>query len=98
MTFNPDPNKQAYEVIFSRKLIRVCHSHLRFTNNNLSQASLQKHLGLTLDNRLTFDEHLTDVSNKKNHRIAMEITEYLTKASTSYNIQSFKLTSAFGKY
>ena len=37
---------------------------LRFNNKNGSQASSQKHLRLTLDNRLTFDEHLTNVSNK----------------------------------
>ena len=64
MSFNPDPNKQDQEVIFSRKLEKVCHPPLRFNNNNVSQASSQKHLGLTLDNRLTFDEHLTNVSNK----------------------------------
>ena len=32
--------------------------------SNVSQASSQKHLGLTLDNMLTFDEHLTNVSNE----------------------------------
>ena len=64
MIFNPDPNKQAQEVIFSRKLKKVCYPSLRFNNNNVSQASSQKHVGLTLDNRLTFDEHLTNVSNK----------------------------------
>ena len=32
--------------------------------SNVSQASSQKHLGLTLDNRLTFDEHLKNVSNE----------------------------------
>ena len=67
MSFNPDPNKQAQEVIFSRKLKKVCHPPLRFKigfNNNFSQASSQKHLGLTLDNRLTFYKHLTRVSNK----------------------------------
>ena len=58
MSFNPDLNKQAQEVIFSKKLKKVCHPPLRF-NKNVSQASSQKHLGLTLDNRLTFDEHLT---------------------------------------
>ena len=63
MSFNPDPNKQAQEEIFSRKLKNFCHPSLRFNNNNVSQASSQKHLGLTLDNRLTFDEHLTNVSN-----------------------------------
>ena len=33
-------------------------------NNNFSQASSQKHLGLTLESRLILDEHLTNVSNK----------------------------------
>ena len=71
MRFNPDPNKQAQEVIFSRKLKKVCHPPLRFDNNNVSQASSQKHLGLTLDNRLTLDEHLTNVSNKISNTIGL---------------------------
>ena len=71
MSFNPDPNKQAQEVIFSRKLKKVCHPPLCFNNNNVSQASSQKHLGLTLDNRLTFDEHLTNVSNKISKTIGL---------------------------
>ena len=71
ISFNPDPNKQAQEVIFSRKLKKVCHPPLRFNNNNVSQASSQKHLGLTLDNRLTFDEHLTSVSNKISKTIGL---------------------------
>ena len=58
MSFNRDPNKQTQEVIFSRKLKKFCHPSLGFNNNNVSQASSQKHLGLTLDNRLTFDEHI----------------------------------------
>ena len=71
MCFNPDLNKQAQEVIFSRKLKKVCHSPLPFNNNNVSQASSQKHLGVTLDNRLTFDEHLTNVSNKISKTIGL---------------------------
>ena len=64
LSFNPDPKKQVQELIFSRKVKKVCHPTLRFNNNIVSQASSQKHLGLTLDNRLIFDEHLTNVSNK----------------------------------
>ena len=71
MSFNPDPNKQAQEVIFSRKLKKVCHAPLCFNNNNVSQASSQKHLELTLDNRLIFDEHLTNVSNKVSKTIGL---------------------------
>ena len=64
-------NKQAQEVIFSRKLKKFCHPTLRFNNNNVSQASSQKHLGFTLDNRLTFDKHLKNVSNKTSKTIGL---------------------------
>ena len=70
MNFNPRPNRQTQETIFSRKLKKVCHPPLRFSNN-VSVASSQKHLGLTLDNRLTFDEHLTNVSNKISKTIGL---------------------------
>ena len=71
MSFNLDPNKQAQEVIFSRKLKKVCHPSLHFNNNNVSQVSSQKHLGITLDNRLTFDEHLINMSNKISKAIGL---------------------------
>ena len=71
MSFDPDLNKQAQEVIFSRKLKKVCRPPLRFNNGNVSQTSSQKHLRLTLDNRLTFDEHLTNVSNKISKTIGL---------------------------
>ena len=71
MSLNPDLNMQVQDVIFSRKLKEVCHPPLRFNNNNVFQASSQKHLGLTLDNRLTFDKHLTNVSNKISKTIGL---------------------------
>ena len=37
----------------------------------MSQVSLQKHLGLTLDNRLTFDRHLKNVLNKISKTIGL---------------------------
>ena len=88
MSFNPDLDKQAEEVIFSRQLKKVCHPHLRFNNNNVSQASSQKYLGLTLDNRLTFDEHLTNVSNEisKTIRLLRKLHNILPRPALSYNI------------
>ena len=70
MSFNPHLNKQAQEVIFSRNLKNFCHPSLRF-NNNVSQVLSQKDLGLTLDNRLTFDKHLTNFSNKISKTIGL---------------------------
>ena len=70
MSFNLDLNKQAQEVIFSRKPKKVCHPPLRF-NNNVSQASSQKHFGLTLGNRLLFEEHLTIASDEISKTIGL---------------------------
>ena len=58
MNFNPDPTKQAHEVMFSRKTKEICHSPLVFNNNNVSQSSSQKHLGVILNSKLIFDKHL----------------------------------------
>ena len=64
MKFNFDPSKQAQEVIFSRKSKRSTHPPLSFNNNNASQTFSQKHLGVTLDFKLTFEEHLNNVLAK----------------------------------
>ena len=49
MSFNPDPSKQAQKIIFSRKIKKLSHPSLVFNNNNVLQASSQKHLGVALD-------------------------------------------------
>ena len=64
MNFNPNPTKQAHEVIFSRKTKEIYHSPLVFNNTNVSQSSSQKHLGATLDSKLIIDEHLKMLSLK----------------------------------
>ena len=62
MNFNLDPAKQAHEVIFSRKAKEIYHPPLVFNNTSVSQSSSQKHLGVILDSKLIFDEHLKMVS------------------------------------
>ena len=57
MNFNPDPTKQAQEVIFSRKAKEIKHSSLVFNNSSGSKSSSQKHLGAILYTKLIFDEH-----------------------------------------
>ena len=58
MNFNPDPSKQAQEIIFSRKTQENFHPPLYFNNIKVEQTALQKHLGIFLDPRLDFKEHL----------------------------------------
>ena len=71
MTFNPDRSKQAQEIIFCRKLKKVAHPPLLFNNNYVSQVNSQKHLGIILDVKLTFEEHLKNVFNKTNKTIGL---------------------------
>ena len=71
MTFNPDRSKQAQEIIFSRKVKKATHTPLLFNNNNVSQVNFQKHLGVILDVKLTFEEHLENVFNKTNKTIGL---------------------------
>ena len=52
MQFNPDPNKQANQVIFSRKSKVYSYPPLTF-NNNVKKYPHQKHLGIILDSKIT---------------------------------------------
>ena len=71
MSFNPDPSKQAQEVIFSRKLNKDYHPPLAFNNNNVPETDSQKHLGIILDNRLSFANHLKMILNKVNKTVGL---------------------------
>ena len=51
MSFNPDPGKQAQEVIFSRISKKVSHPSLVFNNGNVSSCKSQKYLGILLDSK-----------------------------------------------
>ena len=71
MSFNPDPNKQATDVLFSRKVNSENHPKLTFNGNQVQQCSSQKHLGLFLDNELNFNKHLDEKTNKCNKIIGV---------------------------
>ena len=63
-SFNPDASKQAQEVISRPKIKKSTHPPLFFINAIVSQTNSQKHLGVTLDLKLTFEEHLPNVFEK----------------------------------
>ena len=60
MQFNPDPNKQANEVIFSRKSNSNSFPYppVKFNENNITKCSDQKHLGIVLDSKPNFNAHI----------------------------------------
>ena len=71
MNFNPDPTKQAQELIFSRKVQTNNHPPLFFNDNVVPQTTLQKHLGMFLDSKLNFSEHLKTIFQKTNKTIGL---------------------------
>ena len=71
MSFNPDPSKEAQEVIFSRKVNNVLRSPLTSNNVDVGQISCQKHLEMFLDFTLSFNERLETVFAKANIGIAI---------------------------
>ena len=58
MDFNHDPSKQGQKLLFSRKTSSKLYPSLNFNDNPVHQVQLQKHLGLFLDPKLSFDEHI----------------------------------------
>ena len=71
MRFNPDPKKQAQEVIFSRKINKTDHPPLYFNQNLVKSSSTHKHLRMILDTRLDFNLHLKNIQNKVNKTIGL---------------------------
>ena len=86
MKFNPDPFKQAQDVLFSREIKSQNHPCLHFLNNPINQKPLQKHRGTYLDPKLDFLEQLKNIQAKVNKPIALlldptliMVTPYMTK-------------------
>ena len=56
MLFNPDPNKPAQEVLFSRKNQIQVHPTITLNNVQVERSSYQKHLGIILNEKLDFKQ------------------------------------------
>ena len=71
MAFNPDPNKQATEALFSCKKKPVQHPELMFNGAPVSRVSEQKQLGLILQPSLTFAKHINEKIKKAKKNIGI---------------------------
>ena len=71
MQFNPDPKKQANEVILSRKSNKCTYPPVIFNNNIIATCPHQKHLGVVLDSKL---DNICSIQNLFN--IEQKITKF----------------------
>ena len=92
MIFNLDLSKQAQEVIFSRKVKKPSHSLLIFSNIHVNQIPYQKHLGMVLQDKLNFVEHLKYTANKVNKSIG-----YYNLSNKGVNFRNCALSARYTK-
>ena len=66
ISFNSDTNKQAIEDCFFNKLDKENYQPLQFNSTDVKIADSQKHLGLILDSKLNYNEHIESKMTKCN--------------------------------
>ena len=71
MLLNPGPSKLAQDVLFSRKRKVQIHPTISLSNIQLERASYQKHLGILLDEKLNFKQHIDSAILKINKSISV---------------------------
>ena len=94
MLFNPDPSHFAHEVLFSRKKQIKNHPTTSLNNVQLERLSYQKHLGIMLDEKLNFKQHIGSAISKVNKGISV-IKKLRHKKTFATEIISYNLRSIF---
>ena len=69
--FNPDKTKQAQEVISSRESKKTDHPIAFFHDAPVALTNCQKHLGMYLDEKLNFLQHIKEKISKANRGIGV---------------------------
>ena len=90
MSFNPDPLKQAQEVIFSRKRNRPHHPHIIFNSNPVKKKLLPKTF-MFLDSNLDFNENVKGVFDETSKPIGLirKLRNFLLRPSLLQIYKSF---------
>ena len=79
MEFNPDPTKQATELLFSCKNDSPIHPPILFNGIPVSKVDEHKHLGVILDSKLSFQSHVNEkiTKTKKTIGIIKHLSQFL---------------------
>ena len=90
MSFNPDSQKQAVELIFSTKRIEMNHPEIRFNNIPVIKVDEHKHLETILDSKLSFSAHIQAAISKTRKEVGL--LKFLSKYLPRHNLNElFKL-------
>ena len=91
MQFNPDPNKQANEVLFPQKLnaSNLTYLPVKLNNVRITKCSHEKHLGIVLDSKLNFNTHAAQKIKFSNKLIGLIKRLHLTRNALLTIYKSF---------
>ena len=80
MSFNPHPTKQAVQILFSRKTRASSHPKIYFNDTEVNSVHEHKHLGVTLDAKLTFASHIDEKLKKARQGLGLirTLSRYLS--------------------
>ena len=83
MSFNPDPRKQAVELLFSRKRNELDHSAIHFNNIPVEEVNEHKHLANVLGTKLSFSVHIRTAISKSRKGIGLLkcLSNYLPRST-----------------
>ena len=63
MSFKRDITKEAQGVIFFRNFQKLNHPSLTFKGTSITESEIRKQLGVFLDSKLDFKEHIQNLFN-----------------------------------
>ena len=89
MSFNPDPQKQAVELLLSKKRHEIDHPVILFNNIPVKKVSEHKHLGVILDSKLSFSAHIKSAISKT--RKGIGLLRHLSKYLPRHTLNEYKL-------
>ena len=71
MSFNPDPDKQAVELVLSTKIHEIDHTMISFNDIPVEKVDEHKHFGVLLDKKLSFSAHISSAICKVRRSIGL---------------------------
>ena len=87
INFNLDPTKQVQEIIFSRKKTVSIHLRVYFNKNPVNSMATHKHFAMTLDSKLSYENHLHSVFSRLSKTIGLEkVSSYSSKKISCGNL------------
>ena len=81
MNFNPDPTKQFQETVFNKKKTVSIHPTVYFINTPVNSTATHKHLGMILDSKLSYENHLESVFSRVKSSLSRKLQPTLPRKS-----------------